>query len=150
MLSKQHLHIALVLALVFTCTACRNDAKSNVPDYPVYIDVDIQNEYPHFVPASPCQSLTFLKKRYEHEAIGYAGVVVWINIQGEYRAADLCCPKCLLRDKPVDVNGMDAICPTCGESFDLLNYGFPNKGIADQPLKSYGVTYTGIKLHIRH
>jgi len=149
--NKLHiLSLALSLLPVLFFTACHNDAKSNVPDYPVRIDIDIQNEYPHFVPAAPCQSLVFDKKRYEYEAIGYSGVVVWININGEYRAADLCCPKCLQRNKPVEVDGMLAVCPTCGERFDLTTYAFPTKGIATQPLKAYGVSYTGIKLHVRN
>jgi len=131
-------------------TGCDNSMQSDVPDYPVYIDVDIQNEHPGFVPACPCQSLVFTEKRYEYEAIGYAGVVVWININGEYRAADLCCPHCLLRAQPVEVNGIEAVCPVCGELFDLTTYGFPTKGIADQPLRSYGTSYTGVKLHVRN
>ncbi len=147
---RHPLTLTLTLTLTLALTSCHNDALSNVPNYPVRIDVDIQNEHPSFVPACPCQSLVFTEKRYEYEAIGYAGVVVWININGEYRAADLCCPRCLLRSKPVVVDGMLAQCPTCGESFDLTTYGFPTKGIADQPLKSYGVSYTGIVLHVRN
>jgi len=112
--------------------------------------MDIQNEYPHFVQAAPCQSVVFKEARYASEAVGYAGVVVWININGNYRAADLCCPKCLSRNTPVRVDGIDAACPTCGEHFDLTTEGFPTKGIANQPLKQYGTRYTGIILHIRN
>jgi len=131
-------------------TACHNDEQSNVPDYPVCIDIDIQNEYPHFVPASPCQSLVFKKARYVQEAVGYAGVVVWININGEYRAGDLCCPHCLRRDVPIDVDGASATCPLCGEWYDLTTDGFPQKGIANQPLKRYGVSLAGYKLRVRN
>jgi len=150
MYTKHLLYSLFALVSLAFCVSCCDNSQSNVPDYPVHLDIDIQNEYPHFVPAAPCQSLVFKEKRYESDAIGYAGVVVWININGEYRAADLCCPKCLQRNKPVEVDGMLAVCPTCSERFDLTTYAFPTKGLADQPLKSYGVQYTGIKLHIRN
>lgn len=143
--------LALLVGML-SLVSCQQDYQSNVPDYPVNLDIDIEREYPHFVPSSTCQSLVFDHRRYEKDYIGYAGVVVWINMFGEYCAADLCCPKCLLRNKPVLVpnNGSEAICPTCGESFDLILYGFPTKGIVDQPLKRYDVSYSGRVLHIRH
>ena len=138
---------------MLSLVSCRQDYQSNVPDYPVNLDIDIEREYPHFVPSAPCQSLVFDHKRYERDYIGYAGVVVWININGEYRAADLCCPKCLNRTKPIQMHGKDDMfpeCPICGEVFDLTLEGFPTKGIADQPLKRYDVSYSGRVLHIRH
>lgn len=141
--------LVLLLGLL-SFVSCRQDYQSNVPDYPVSLDIDIEREYPHFVPAAPCQSLVFDHKRYERDYIGYAGVVVWININGEYRAADLCCPKCLNRNHHVEVNGIDAVCPLCGEAFDLSLEGFPVHGIADQPLKHYDVSYSGRVLHVRH
>lgn len=139
-----------LLVGILSLVSCQQDYQSNVPDYPVNLDIDIEREYPGFVPAAPCQSLVFDHKRYERDYIGYAGVVVWININGEYRAADLCCPKCLNRTKHVEVNGIEAVCPLCGEAFDLMLYGFPIKGIVDQPLKPYDVEKNGCTLQIRH
>jgi hypothetical protein len=72
------------------------------------------------------------------------------TLQEEY----LCCPNCLLKHKPVVVDGgLFAVCPVCTEAYDL-SYGFanPTKGITKYPLKKYRTifnnTATGYILRI--
>jgi nitrite reductase/ring-hydroxylating ferredoxin subunit len=61
-------------------------------------------------------------------------------MDGHYHAADLCCPNCLKRNKPVEVDGLFAVCPLCDEHFDLsYGYAFPTKGKTDESLKKYQV-----------
>jgi len=143
------------LTLVLTLTACDNTStKSSVPDYPVRLDMDITAQYPHFIPENGYQTMTFIKKRHEGDYIGYGGLLVWVNATSQYCAADLACPKCLLPSHPVEVNGLYAICPTCGEAFDLSTSAFPTTGIVNQPLKRYNTravsTVKGIVLQIRN
>jgi len=145
---------SLPLTLALTLISCQNNSQSSVPDYPVRIDIDITAEYPHFIPENGFQTMTFTKKRYAEEYIGYGGVLVWVNVTCEYCAADMVCPKCLLPSKPVVVDGLFANCPTCGEAFDLSTAAFPTKGIVNQPLKRYNTrarsTVKGIVLEVRN
>jgi nitrite reductase/ring-hydroxylating ferredoxin subunit len=63
-------------------------------------------------------------------------------MDGHYHAADLCCPNCVNKTKPVEVDGLYAVCPICGEAFDLsYGYAFPTKGITKYPLRQYQAIY---------
>ena len=122
-----------------------------VPSYPVYLDLNIPAVYPHFVPDNGFQTLSFTQKTYEYELLGYAGVLVWVGMDGHYYASDLCCSYCLDRQHPVIPDGIFAVCPTCGEEYDL-SYGLANpmKGLARQPLRRFGTRFTGTTLQIRN
>ena len=69
---------------------------------PVNYTLNITQEYPHFVVDNGYNVMTITKTRFDREYIGYAGLVVWIGMDGQYHAADLCCPHCLLKHKPVE------------------------------------------------
>ena len=126
-------------------------ASNPVPHYPVYMDLDLVAMYPHFVPDNGFQTMTFTQKRYEYELIGYAGVLVWVGMDGQYHAADLCCSYCLSRTYPVEPDGIFAVCPVCGETYDL-SYGLanPTKGKTKYPLRPFGTRLNGNLLQIRN
>lgn len=148
---KRGLYIMCVLACLLCVIACENE-QNNVPDYPVSIDIDLLI-YPHFIPENGFQvfDTVFTKPTKPYEYVGYAGVLVWINATNEYCAADLCCPKCLRKDVPVKADGgLFAVCPLCGEKYDLSTRAFPTCGIADQPLKRYSVSINRNKVQIRN
>jgi nitrite reductase/ring-hydroxylating ferredoxin subunit len=70
-----------------------------------------------------------------------------------YHAADLCCPNCVKREKPMLVDGLYAICPLCEEEFDLsYGYAIPTKGKTKEAMKKYNTSYrnmaTGAQLYI--
>lgn len=147
----------ILLLLAVLLTACKDaNIQSPVPQAAVYLDIDIAREYPGFVPESPCQSLSFPRYGsivYERDRLGYGGVVVWIDVEGHYCAADMCCPKCLSPRQPVEVpnNGSVATCPICGEEFTLITqYGMPTKGICKDILKPYGTNFSYGIVHIRN
>jgi len=120
---------------------------SSVPSYPVHMELNILAEYPNFVPSGGIQALTFTERRYATEAIGYAGLLVYTAFDEQYHACDLCCPHCLKRDKPVEVDGMFAHCPTCGEDYDIsYGYATPSRGISKERLRPYYTSYSGGKL----
>lgn len=144
----------ILLLLAVLLTACKDaNIQSPVPQAAVYLDIDIAREYPGFVPESPGQTLTFPKPIYARDAVGYAGVIVWIDFEGHYCAADMCCPKCLNKAHPIEVEqGCSlATCPNCGEVFNLtLQYGVPTKGICKDILKPYWAHYSYGVLQIRN
>lgn len=140
----------LFLLLGFCLIGCE-DRINDVPSYPVYMDLDMVAMYPHFVPDNGFQTMVFTQKRYEHELIGFAGVLVWIGMDGHYYAADLCCPYCVNREQPVEPDGIFAVCPECGEAYDL-SYGLanPTRGTAKHPLRRFGTRLSGSILQLRN
>jgi nitrite reductase/ring-hydroxylating ferredoxin subunit len=74
--------------------------------------------------------------KYQHTAYVHNGEA-WIAMDGNYYAADLCCPNCVMK-KPVEIDGLYAVCPKCGEHYDLsYGYAFPTKGFTQYPLRKY-------------
>lgn len=147
-------HWALILLLGFMLTACEDvNRRSPVPYVPVNYTLNITSEYPHFVVDNGFQTMTITQRKFEYDNLGYSGLLVWIGMDGLYHAADLCCPHCLKKNKPVEITGFYAICPECDEHFDL-SYGFayPTKGVTKDPLRQYKITRnesaTGLTLRI--
>lgn len=144
----------LYIGLVFILLSCEDTNNMNPVSYvPVNYTLNITQEYPHFVVDNGYNVMTITKTRFDREYIGYAGLVVWIGMDGQYHAADLCCPHCLLKHKPVEVDGFYAICPECEEHYDL-SYGYanPTKGMTKFGLKMYRTilnnSMTGYSLRI--
>ena len=141
----------LILLVLFTLSmsSCRNTVWfSSVPSYPVQFELNIWAEYPHFVTDNGFQTLCFTQRRYDIDYLGYAGLLIWVDMNSQYKAADLCCPHCLTRD-PVRVDGFYAICDKCGEQYDL-SFGIanPTKGISNEVLRHYTVQYGNGKLRV--
>ena len=141
----------LPLVFLLLLSACEGTQKCDVPSYPVVFDMNIMSEYPHFVPDNGYQVMTFTEKRYARDLIGYAGLLVWVDMEGKYNACDLCCPHCLDPKQPVYVDGIWAVCPVCDEHFDL-SYGLavPTQGHTRQALRRFSAIYRGTTLSIRN
>lgn len=133
---KKWLYIGCLLCILVGCENINN--QNPVSYVPVNYTLYITREHPHFMIDGGFQTMTITSTKFEREYIGYAGLLIWIGMDGNYHAADLCCPNCLIKTKPVEVDGLYAICPTCGEEYDL-SYGFaiPTKGLSQYPLKKY-------------
>lgn len=134
------------LAIFIVCcmlTGCEDvNRQSPVPYVPVSYTLHITREYPHFVVDHGFQTITITQTRFEREYIGYAGLLIWVAMDNHYHAADLCCPNCLKKNQPVQVDGLYAICPVCDEHFDLSSgYPFPTKGITPHPLRIYRTAF---------
>lgn len=144
----------LYIGIIFILLSCEDTNNMNPVSYvPVNYTLNITQEYPHFVVDNGYNVMTITKTRFDREYIGYAGLVVWIGMDGQYHAADLCCPNCLQKHKPVEVDGFYAICPECEEHYDL-SYGYanPTKGMTKFGLKMYRTilnnSMTGYSLRI--
>lgn len=141
--------IASIL-LGMTLWACTSNSIVNpVPNYPVSMEVNILAEYPKFTTSNIGASLCFTAPRFPTERVGYAGLLLFVNFNEQYNAFDLCCPNCVLRNKPMEVDGIFAVCPECGEEYDLsYGLGSPTQGIAKNFLKKYKTNYNNGKLII--
>lgn len=139
-----------VVLLCLSAVGCERQ-RCDVPSLPVYFDMNIAAMYPHFVPDNGYQAMRITERRYEYDRIGYAGLLIWIDMSGQYHAADLCCPHCLDPKQPLELDGILARCPVCGEEFDLLaGYALPQHGITRQALRHFGTSYNGTILSIRN
>ena len=148
----------------FTLTACDTHTtyRSSVPSYPVNIRINTnEGVYVHFVPENIYTFLTVDEKgchfngqidpRLVTDRFGYAGVVVYIDGFGTYSAYDMACPHCVKQDEPVEVDGMLATCPLCGEEYDLgTGYATPQKGISDEALRRYSLIVSNGVITIRN
>ena len=145
-----------------TLTACDTHTtyRSSVPSYPVNIRINTyEGTYVHFV-----HIYTYLivdekgyhfngqtMPRKETDRFGYAGVVVYIDGNGNYSAYDMACPHCVKQDEPVEVDGMFASCPLCGEEYDLgSGYATPQKGISNEALRRYDLIVSNGVITIRN
>ena len=85
-------------------------------------------------------------------AIGYGGVVVYIDINGKYNAWDLACPYCAARGKrsPCTISGIMAHCHECDEQYDIgSGTAAPQRGVAKEYLLRIPVLDNDGKLTIR-
>jgi hypothetical protein len=133
--------IILTSLLLWSC----DNYRSSVPLAPVNFTLNITSEYPHFTKDNGFQTMIITRddSRFKYDAVGYAGLLVWVGMDQNYHAADLCCPNCLKEKQPVEIQDFYAICPTCDEHFDLsYGYAFPTKGHTREPLRSYRVSLT--------
>lgn len=148
---RRWLLIGLLLCSLLGCEDFNN--QNPVPYVPVSYTLKITEEHPHFMIDNGYQTMTITRTKFEREYLGYAGLLIWIGMDGNYHAADMCCPNCLDKTKPVKVDGLYAVCPKCGEAFDLsYGYAFPTKGITKYPLRQYQTilnnSYAGYTLRI--
>ena len=141
-IAKKYGVLLVMLIIGFVVIGCENvNRRSSVPYAPVDYTLNITREYPHFVVENYPSPIVITQKKLLNEFIGYAGLLIWVGMDNAYHAADLCCPYCVKRNKPLTVDGMFAVCELCGEHYDIsLGFGFPTKGITDEPLKQYNTS----------
>ena len=137
--------VAIVSVLLLVC-ACETPSVVNpVPNYPVSMELNILGEDPNCTSSNIGAHMEFVVPRFPTERVGYAGVLLFVNFNEQYSAFDLCCPHCVERYHPIEVNGMFAVCPVCGEEYDLsYGYGVPTQGIAKNYLKTYKCNYNSL------
>lgn len=137
----------LIVALCLT--ACDGSMNSSINGYPVNLDINIAAEYPHFVPDNIMQYMTFTSGRLLSDRVGYGGILVITGLDAKYHAFDLSCPVECRRDIRVEVDGLFAVCPMCGEKYDIFyGIGNPTQGIAHETLRRYTCLYTNGILHV--
>ncbi|MCR5050726.1 MAG: hypothetical protein K6A36_06535 [Paludibacteraceae bacterium] len=134
--------------------------RSSVPIYPVRFTIDTRTgQYVHFVPEAINTYVTVDRNGYHYngrdyalnatDMYGYAGVVVYINSFCEYTAYDLCCPNCAMLRQPCEIDGAFAICPHCGEAYDLASStAAPQRGIAKECMLRLKVLNNGGRLTV--
>lgn len=95
-------HWWIILLVLLVWTSCDNvNYRSSIPNTPVNYTVYITREHPNFVVENGFQTMCITKRTFLEDYIGYAGLLIWVGMDNNYHAADLCCPNCVKRDKPM-------------------------------------------------
>ena len=147
----------------FSFYSCENTTfRSSVPTYPVRFSIDTRiGSFVHFKPTSLNEHVVvnqdgyfyngkWLMARGVTDAYGYAGVVVFVSMNG-YEAFDAACPECAShgRRTACDIDGIYAVCPYCGEQYDLgMGTGVPQRGIAHEGLRRYNYIVSDGKITV--
>ncbi|MDR3653870.1 MAG: hypothetical protein P4L34_12985 [Paludibacter sp.] len=137
------------LALSFT--SCYDNVQSSIPDFPVYLELNLISTYPTFLNSTlHCLTFETLSGLPITDRIGYGGILVCTGFEGEYTAYDMACPYEAKRNIRVHPNGIgQAVCDSCGSVFDIgYGFGSPISGKAKQPLKRYKTTLSSNILYV--
>jgi nitrite reductase/ring-hydroxylating ferredoxin subunit len=153
--------IIVSILLPVLLTTCEDTTmRSSVPTYPVRLTINTQlGQFVHFVPEATYDYITIDRQGYHYhnytqalaatDMIGYGGVIVYIDGGSRYNAFDMCCPHCLDPKHPVEMDGFFAVCPICGERYDMSwGLAVPTQRIATEALRRYPIIQANGKLTI--
>jgi nitrite reductase/ring-hydroxylating ferredoxin subunit len=151
----------IIACLLFiTISSCDKTYVSNIPNYPVFLELDLRFEDRDLVPIQAYKIFTSQNINQAVERTGYGGVLVYhgLNNMGSdsYYAFDISCPHEANRSVVVAVDdaGIYAICPKCGSKYELLNgIGNPVSGPSQQEgyyLKPYIVSASSDRIIVRN
>jgi nitrite reductase/ring-hydroxylating ferredoxin subunit len=121
------------LYIVLFCTGCDKEKNRIIPYVPVRFEVNLNIVNELTVPGN---SVYF-------SGPGYAGVIVYCEMQGIYHAYDAACTHEILSSCVVKNEGVLGTCPCCGSQYVLMGGAYPAKGPASFPLQPYHVTVMG-------
>ena len=151
--------IITILALFFV--SCNDNVISSIPDYPVYLNLNLTSTYPTFR-NSHLHYILFAKGINVIDRVGFGGILVVTGIDGSYYAFDMSCPYEANKDILVFPNGSkeknateyfshngQVVCEKCGSVFDITSgFGNPISGKAKETLKRYKANLSGDILSI--
>jgi len=139
----------IISFMAISFNGCIDNVISTIPDYPVYLDLNLVTTYPTFR-NSINQYLIFEKPVLVTDMIGYGGILVYTDFNGDYCAFDLSCPYEAKRNILVVPNKIgQAVCEGCGSVFNLSDgIAEPVSGKAKQTLKRYKTTLSGDVLYV--
>jgi nitrite reductase/ring-hydroxylating ferredoxin subunit len=152
MCSKRNIPYLIVFIISsFFIWSCDDDYQSSVPNYPVYLELNLTSTYPNFKNNVNQYLLFTIENRVtEIDKVGYGGILVYADFTGEYRAFDLSCPyehNRNIRVQPNDIG--QAICDSCGSVYNIsYGIGNPESGPSKEMLKRYRTRESGDMLYI--
>ena len=151
----------IILIAILLCSCEGTTFQSSVPAYPVHVVINTKTMFTGFTPENTNAYITVNEEGYKENGVfkqpvtvtdtwGYGGIVVYVSLAG-YVAFDLACPYCAEHGhkSPCEMDGIYAICPRCGEHFDIASgYAMPQKGISKEALRSLNIIASDDKLTI--
>ncbi|MDR1557487.1 MAG: (2Fe-2S)-binding protein [Tannerellaceae bacterium] len=143
--------------LLFLLSSCSKAYVSSIPDYPVYLELDLVFEDKDLIPVPAYKIYTPGNINQDVERTGFGGILVYhgLNSAGmdAFYAFDAACPYEASRTTTVSVSDdhLYAVCPQCGSRYELLNgIGNPVEGPGREQLKAYHVSRNGNKIYVQY
>ena len=149
------IYCLLIALLSIPIVGCKDNIQSSIPDYPVYLQLNLTAQYPTFK-NNPLQFITFEKAEKVSDRIGFGGIVVCTGITFddygyiEYYAFDMACPYEIKSAVKVHPNSEgNLVCDKCGSVFDIKSgSGMPVSGPTKEFLKKYRTSLSGDVLYV--
>ncbi len=138
-----------LLVLAFSVSGCNDNYISSIPNFPVYLELNLITTYPIFR-NSFNKTLIFTKPITAIDRVGYGGVLVCTGFDGQYYAFDMSCPYEHSTNTRVYPNGLgQVVCEGCGSVFNIgYGIGDPASGKAKEILKRYRASISGDVLYV--
>jgi hypothetical protein len=144
---------SFILFLNWGCTKSKNDVVPNV-----YIDFTINLSDPEFFNLNAIGNaviVTSATNNWGYSAAGYNnnGVIVYRSTMEDFYAYDGTCPHDFAvngKSIKLKIDGIFAVCPSCGTTYALPGFGSPYSGVGKYPLKNYKTYFNGQFVHVWH
>ncbi|MDR1356949.1 MAG: (2Fe-2S)-binding protein [Tannerellaceae bacterium] len=144
----------LLCLLALASSSCEKAFVSSIPDYAVYLELDLDFEDNALLPVLAYKIYTPQNVNQAVEKTGFGGVLVFHGIgagTNPYHAFDAACPYEANRSitVAVDEDHLYATCPKCQTRYDLASgAGNPVSGPGHEQLKPYRVSVVGNKIRV--
>ena len=155
MQKQNYWHKVLLLVFCFSCWGCGKTYETSIPHVSFNFSCNLAQS-PYYKITIAGQFLA-IQKNINGLRVGYGGLIIGRSIysnDNSYLAYDAACPVEAKADVSLTVkdDGLGtAVCPHCGASFDLSNYGCRNDGKGSEVLRKYNsVTVNGNTLVVRN
>lgn len=126
---RKYFIVALILLLA--ANSCDKIQDSQVPDVPVWLQIDLNIFNDLLIPGN---------SRYFPNR-GYGGIIVTCELEGAYYAYDATCTYEISQSCRIKNEGVLGTCECCDSQFILTGGAYPAKGPAAAPLKQYQVSF---------
>lgn len=135
--------------LILILSGCDDNYISSIPPYPVNLQLNLTSTYPTF--RNNINSILLFEKPIQvNDLVGFGGILMYVDFNGNYCAFDLACPH--EADQKIKVVPNDlgqVVCEGCGTVYNIsYGIGDPVKGPSKEVLKKYKTSLQGDWLYV--
>jgi nitrite reductase/ring-hydroxylating ferredoxin subunit len=143
----------IILCLPHFLVSCKKNKNDVIPTVYVYFSISLND--PLFLDLAAPFNHAFIDRNTNNmgqSAGGYDnnGIIVFNGADGFY-AYDRTCPhdyEVNHKSIKVNIDGIFAVCPSCGTKYALTASGSPYSGVGQYPLKNYRTAFNGLYITV--
>jgi nitrite reductase/ring-hydroxylating ferredoxin subunit len=145
---------SFIMVLAASLSSCSKEKYDVIPDVYVSFTMDIQTDI-EFASLTVFGNHVIVTSRTNNWGINSAGYnnngIIVFRLQDEFKAYDRTCPhdyEVNGTSIKVNVDFIDAVCPSCSTRYSLSANGTPISGVSRYPLKNYKTSFDGRYLSV--